>query len=790
MVVKKNNIVSLGVRTKHASGQPELDRTAVVALDLPSSADMPELPTPLNDTLQSLHQELFRLLSLFFNQADDLLFEQANNSGSNLEQNSYFESMRTLRLERGNIVQQLLLAVREQFKSLSSLSAVKTDDSSIYEQELFLDDVSLMNDDALEEEVAINAMVSRCLANQRNDLEHLKYRFCQLLAREPKSLELSALALHPEVISKKFLQQLTAFSLTIKTKLILLKSFERAVILHYPALCQAVNQRLAQQGVLPDLSQQLRRQQREIRQQGRQASDAQNRVSHEAAVPSKSTSTSGIEKFLNSVDFSNLEVGGDKAEADMGVSELNLPELSLPELDVPSLNKLLSGIQSQGPNRESLQGQSLFNYLQPMITEHGQVSELNQKLINLVNMLFEYIWEDPSLAEPMRSLLSRMQIPLLKVALVDESFFGSGKHPARQLLNEMARAALSWEEPENFKVDQKKHDALYQLLDGIVQKVLSEFDHDVSLFNVLLMQLKEFSRKEQHRAKLLAQRTVDMAKGEAKSEEARQLAHRAIDTLLEHYQCPLSLHDLLHQAWVRCLHLAILKHGHSSPAWKQQLQLAESICHSVQALCQHIGPKKQTDLQRLGQLLAAVRKQLADVGYDEFQLKPLFNRLAVDCKRVRESAPEPAIQLQDNVPKLSEEVVVGSVPVEQARKPEVMIEADSAPVVVSTAAPANKVRKAIAQNFVDQAKGLKQGAWFEFQEGDVKRRCRLAAVVSGIGRYIFVDRLGKKLLELDVESLAADLERGTLRILDDGMLFDRALESVIGDLRDSRKPKR
>lgn len=787
MVVKKNNIVSLGARTKQAQGHTELERASVVVLDMPPSAAMPELPAPLNDVLQNLHQELFKLLSQFFNQADDLLFEQANNSGSNLEQSSYFESMRTLRLERGNIVQQLLLVVREQFKSLSSLSAVKTPDSSIYEQELFLDDVSLMNDDALEEEVAINAMVSRCLESQRTDLEHLKYRFCQLLAREPKNLELSVLALHPEAISKKFLQQLTAFSLTIKTKLILLKSFERAVILHYPALCQAVNQRLAQQGVLPDLSQQLRRQQREIRQQSRQASDAQARVSQEAAPVSGGASASGIEKFLNSVDFSNLDAGDDNS-----VLDTDMGDLILPELDVPSLNKLLSGIQSQGPNRESLQGQSLFNYLQPMITEHGQVSALNQKLINLVNMLFEYIWEDPNLAEPMRSLLSRMQIPLLKVALVDESFFGSGKHPARQLLNEMARAALSWEEPENFKVDLKKHDALYQMLDGIVQRVLSEFDHDVSLFSSLLAQLKEFSRKEQHRAKLLAQRTVDMAKGEAKSEEARQFAHQAIDTLLEHYRCPLSLHDLLHQAWVRCLHLAILKHGHSSPAWKQQLQLAESICHSVQALCQHVGPKKQTDLQRLGQLLAAVRKQLSDVGYDEFQLKPLFNRLAVDCKRIREVElePESAVQLQSDVPELTEEVTVEPANAETAQRPDVVVKPNPAPLAASTVAPANKARKAIAQNFVDQAKGLKQGAWFEFQEGDVKRRCRLAAVVSGIGRYIFVDRLGKKLLELDVESLAADLERGTLRILDDGMLFDRALESVIGDLRDSRKTKR
>jgi len=35
-------------------------------------------------------------------------------------------------------------------------------------------------------------------------------------------------------------------------------------------------------------------------------------------------------------------------------------------------------------------------------------------------------------------------------------------------------------------------------------------------------------------------------------------------------------------------------------------------------------------------------------------------------------------------------------------------------------------------------------------------------------------------------SLAESLQSGRLRVLDDGMLFDRALEAVIGSLRDKR----
>jgi len=36
------------------------------------------------------------------------------------------------------------------------------------------------------------------------------------------------------------------------------------------------------------------------------------------------------------------------------------------------------------------------------------------------------------------------------------------------------------------------------------------------------------------------------------------------------------------------------------------------------------------------------------------------------------------------------------------------------------------------------------------------------------------------------ESLAIAMKKGSLRLLDDSMLFDRALESVIGSLRQQR----
>lgn len=97
-------------------------------------------------------------------------------------------------------------------------------------------------------------------------------------------------------------------------------------------------------------------------------------------------------------------------------------------------------------------------------------------------------------------------------------------------------------------------------------------------------------------------------------------------------------------------------------------------------------------------------------------------------------------------------------------------ELDQAP-----AAPSGVDRPGDAQ--VDQ---LRVGSWLEIQvEAAQKLRCKLAAFVKPTGRYLFVNRSGVKVLERTRAELAADFAAGAVRLLDDALIFDRALESVI-----------
>ena len=78
---------------------------------------------------------------------------------------------------------------------------------------------------------------------------------------------------------------------------------------------------------------------------------------------------------------------------------------------------------------------------------------------------------------------------------------------------------------------------------------------------------------------------------------------------------------------------------------------------------------------------------------------------------------------------------------------------------------------------------LSAGHWVELTVDGSNSRCKLAARISSSGKFIFVNRSGVKMAEFFTEDLAAEYQLGRLKILDDEALFDRALESVISNLR-------
>jgi hypothetical protein len=83
---------------------------------------------------------------------------------------------------------------------------------------------------------------------------------------------------------------------------------------------------------------------------------------------------------------------------------------------------------------------------------------------------------------------------------------------------------------------------------------------------------------------------------------------------------------------------------------------------------------------------------------------------------------------------------------------------------------------------------LKVGLWVDLVHADGSQvRAKIMAIVPTVGKYIFGDRLGKKIADFNSLNLAEALRTGSIRVTEEDNAFDKTLESVIANLRVLKK---
>jgi hypothetical protein len=292
---------------------------------------------------------------------------------------------------------------------------------------------------------------------------------------------------------------------------------------------------------------------------------------------------------------------------------------------------------------------------------------------------------------------------------------------------------------------------------------LNDFVDDPAIFSELLADFLAFTSDERRRSELLEQRTRDAEEGRARTELARQRVEQALNQALVGKVLPHTVVAFVQAAWSKVLLLTCLKHGDQSAEWHADVQTMEQLIWSVQ---RHDEPDASLRLLSLVPgLLKSLRDGLNSSAIDPFATSEFFSELEVLHVQLFERPGQ-------------KNTVVDALMMVEVQQQIVLRTADEGPVeTASMRLPEDDV--ALLQ--VDQ---LRPGCWVEFQEDEENTlRCKLAAIIEATGKYIFVNRTGMKVLEHSRTGLALEFRCGAVRTLDDTLLFDRALESVLGNLR-------
>lgn len=716
----------------------------------------------LNTVRDIAGRRLQVLVNGMFEHVDDALFDLAEKAENNAAQMHYFDGMREVRKRRPMVERSFLAHIsRELTDFATNYRAPSGNGISLPPGS---GELSLVADNELEESLAITSMIGKNETRLARDLFSVNQRLSVIYGGI--KIEDSTNPVGPAALSQAFRQAMRELSAEMRVKLIIYKLFDRYVLSSLDELYQEINAELVRAGVLPQLR-------HEVSRAGGATAAAAGAASAQAEAGTflgedDGAASNELLQTLRTL-FSARRAGPETV--------MRVPAGAV---QLPSANELigaLSVLQSQAAisqhlpshagNAMELAGevQQLKEHLLAQIgslrgEKPSQVSTIDEDTIDLVGMLFEFILEDRNLPTEMQVLLARLQIPYLKAAILDRKLFAHRQHPARRLLDNLADAAKGW------SAESDRDHRLHDKIKSIVDRLLQDFDDDLTIFERLCTELQEFQDISRRRAELAEQRVAESTRGREKLEQARRRAAREILSRIDGRNLPPLVHGILSRAWANYLVLTILRQGEESTEFRDALRFANDFIDSTK-------PARTLDERRaLRQMLPgierALRRGLANVAFQESDIDRLLAQLHTYYRhQLGETVPEAEVRAVEEP---------ATLPIPESIQPIAESEAELARSEPEQEAPLDTAEMQLVAE-------LKPGIWLEFASGpDTIERAKLSWISPMSGRYLFVNRRGLKVADYSPHELAAALSSGTARVLESTALFDRALDAIVGRL--------
>jgi hypothetical protein len=729
----------------------------------------PAIASNLRDQTRKL---LLALLNGLFDCTDDALFELADRSSSDADHHLYFHSMRQIRLQRAEIEHKFLGSVLHDYDRLfqPQLVAAVADGES-----LDLNSITLLHGDDLEVNVAVSGIVSKVTSQFSLPIMELTKRLGAMCPEETLTERTNPLG--PQKLCEAFVASIENLEVDIRVRLILLKLFERLVMQNMLDVYNQANDLLIKAGVLPDLK---RRREADRATPKTRETDEQTRFRRHQSICSVRAPDSNGPSDGSSATGARAMSGSSLGSTSFGFIQNLLsgiprntppPDPNQPILQTAQLLNVLNAAQIEAVQ----QAARMFPGEMPTVPDlysliaaraadltgaaTSQLRRADDDVVNFIGMLFDYILNDRNLAIPMKALIARLQIPLVKLAIIDKAFFEKSAHPARQLLNELSSVGIGWSSAAELK-----RDHVYDMVESVIARVLNDFNQNPEIFATLLEELRTFRQRDEQRHQMIETRVRQTETGKARTLTAKQIVQQLINQKASGMRLPQEAGKFISDVWSRVLVYVCLKHGTRSSEWQELVQTLDDLLWSLQPL------QTPPEIERRESLIDALMSQL-DAGVELIQLP------ATEAQQWLENIEHQLAEInQSDRAYLGQETLPEAPPDYSEMEEIVLATIAELGDPYSGESPEPAFLAAIDQ--------LKEGIWVELdQEGTDPLRCKLTAIVDPGARYVFVNRRGMKVLERSRLELARALQDGHMRILNDTQVFDRALQTVIGNLR-------
>jgi hypothetical protein len=739
--------------------------------------------------LRHLSQQFKNLLAF----SDDELFKLSGIAKTNQQQAQYFEAMRYLRIEANTATAQFEAAVLKRFDEFWKPGAKRgAKPESALASSLSEDDLTLVDNAALEETLAVSGMVEKGKNLFQRDLHALNARFAKMAGLD--EIQADDNPVGPHCLCLALSDALQPLTLDLSIKLLIYKLYDQIALMTWGELYAELNTLLINEGILPHLPSSYKR----------APMGAMARPNGPVAdSPAQSWQADGPDEghkvFMEA--FSAMENLMGSWRLRMGIPSLYPTNYRGPTFASGEVLNALSVLQHPQMlgNIPTVEGVKVFlqqHLRKAAPSDDGRpLARREEDTIDMVSLLFEFILADNNLPDPVKTLISRLQIPVIKVAILEKSLLGRKNHPVRLLLNALAQAGIGLDVTEGIA-----DTPVFRRIESVVNRILDEFDQNVNLFSDLLDEFTAFVQKENQRSGVAEERTRQVTQSKEHVQIAKHKVAYEIASRLQGKSTPTAVRSFLFNTWKDVLVLGYLRRDKSPGDWENSLVVMDRLIWSVTTPVE--AGTRMNLVNAIPPLLKSIKVGLEVLSLDPQAVTSILKDLRA-CHIIRLShlpggeeelagqragaAEQLAAQEQAKVEIRDPELAKAIVDI-RANLPDV--ENFSIADLASLPDGIEGLQTEDGDNAIDEAvmaraRNLSVGEWVELHEGKHRVRAKLSWKSQLTQTYVFVNRRGSKVAEIALPDLAKRLNEDTARVIEGGdvPLMDRALNGLLGKLR-------
>ena len=252
---------------------------------------------------------------------------------------------------------------------------------------------------------------------------------------------------------------------------------------------------------------------------------------------------------------------------------------------------------------------------------------LDHMVIDVIASLFDQILADAKVPPQVARQIARLQLPVLRAALGDNSFFSSRKHPVRRFINRIASLGTAVDD-----FDGAEGRALLTQVASLVQEVVDGDFEQIAVYEQKLQVLEAFiGAQARERVQALGAADVLLGRKEDLLRVQQRFAQE-LDGALQGLPVPPYLRSFLATVWSRAIASAAQDSVDSAGVAGPDDTLTEKLRDAGRELVMSVQPKgtpahRQLFLRKLPQLMKDLNAGMDRISVPEAERRQFFAQL-------------------------------------------------------------------------------------------------------------------------------------------------------------------